>query len=656
MSQEFAFLFGVHNHQPVGNFGWVFENAVRDCYLPFLRILSTHPTVKFSAHYSGPLLEFLRERHSEVWDVLGELTDRGQVELLGGGFYEPILAIIPEADRRGQIEMMSEYLGHHFGRRPRGLWLTERVWEPMLAQTLAVSGIEYTLLDEDHFRYAGVRNINEVYLTEDEGFPVRLMAIDQKLRYLIPFGTLAEIETYLAGIRVRGGLAVLGDDGEKFGLWPGTKEWVYEKGWLERFLVFLEDREIRTLTYAEAIDERLPKARIYPPPASYGEMMEWVLEPAEADRYNRLRKTVPDEDRRFLRGGFFRDFFRKYPESRHLRDRMIQISRSVRERNDPESVQELYQGQGNDPFWHGVFGGLYLPHLREAAYEHLLKSEARVPYSAGWRTDDLDLDGRAEFLRRDDRFGMIVKPDDGGSLVEIDYYPLARNLSDVLSRRLETYHRAEATFEAGEDENGKSIHERAKPLPPDAARLLRPDREPRRSSLDRFFDLEASFERFRDGEDLDRGDFTRASFSAEVKGDRLILTRIGRMNIGEDSVPLSVRKEIVPEASGFRIRTTIRNEGTRTVRFIQAVEWNLYQTLEEIEVGSHSARLCRGRLALSSSPETDLWMAPLQTLSQSEKDYDIIHQGVCLTWIRRIELAPGESVESAVELKETHGN
>jgi hypothetical protein len=656
MNREFAFLFGVHNHQPVGNFGWVFENAVRDCYLPFLRILTAHPTVKFSAHYSGPLLEFLRERNSEVWDRLGELTARGQVELLGGGFYEPILAIIPEADRRGQIEMMSDYLERHFGRRPRGLWLTERVWEPRLAQTLAAAGVEYTLLDEDHFRYAGVRSLNEIYVTEDEGFPVRLMAIDQKLRYLIPFGTLAEIETYLADIRSRGGLAVLGDDGEKFGLWPGTKDWVYEKGWLERFLVFLENRGVRTLTYAEAIDERLPAARIYPPPASYGEMMEWVLEPAEADRYARLRASIPDEDRRFLRGGFFRDFFLKYPESRHLRDRMIKISRGVRERNDPDAVRELYRGQGNDPFWHGVFGGLYLPHLREAAYEHLLKAEARAPSAAGWRIDDLDLDGRTEFMRRDDRFGVIVKPDGGGSLVEIDYYPLSRNLSDVLARRPETYHRAEASSDAGVDEKGKSIHERTKPLPSDAARLFRPDREPRRSSLDRFFDLEASFERFREGDDLDRGDFARGAFSAELLGNRLILTRLGRIILGEETVPLAVRKEIVPEASGFRIQTSIRNEGARTVRFIRADEWNLYQTLEEIHVGPTSARLCQGRLLFSSEPETELWMVPLQTLSQSEKDYDIIHQGVCLTWVRRIELAPGESIDSAVELKESHGH
>jgi alpha-mannosidase len=46
-------------------------------------------------HYSGVLLEWLEERHPEFFDQLRELCGRGQVELLGGGYYEPILLSIP---------------------------------------------------------------------------------------------------------------------------------------------------------------------------------------------------------------------------------------------------------------------------------------------------------------------------------------------------------------------------------------------------------------------------------------------------------------------------------------------------------------------------------------------------------------------------------
>ena len=654
MSRGFAFLFGVHNHQPVGNFGWVFDQAAADCYLPFLRALKGHPRVKISAHYSGPLLEDFAARRGEAWDLLAELTARGQMELLGGGFYEPILPIIPEADRRGQIEMMSDYLEKHFGRRPRGIWLTERVWEPHLPSTLARAGIEYTLLDENHFQAAGITGLHDLYVTEDEGYPLRLFPIDQRLRYLIPFRGLPELGRYLEGIRAAGGLAVLGDDGEKFGLWPGTKSWVYEKGWLERFFLFLEENDIPTMTFAEAVDARPPAARIYPPPASYIEMMEWVLEPDDARRYRRLKETLSEPDgRRFLRAGFFRDFFRKYPESRRLRDRMNGVSRAVRADGDAEAVRDLYRGQSNDPYWHGVFGGLYLPHLREAAYGHLLKAEARCPAEPGWTKVDDDLDGRPEYVRRNGRFRLQFKPGPDGGLEEIDYYPLFRNLSDVLSRRAETYH-GEAGEDRGPERKGeKSIHEIAKPLPAGAADLIRPGRGPLRSAVDRFFDFEADAARIVSGEEPERGGFDGEESPVVLAEDRLVCGQSGRIMVRTAASPIAVRKEIAVFGPKVLVRTILRNPGVRILRFAHAAEWNLYQIPEEIETDGDAVRLCRGRLSLRPAAGAELHFRPLRTLSQSEKGYDTIHQGYGLIWIHRIELEPGGTDEFTVELEES---
>jgi alpha-amylase/alpha-mannosidase (GH57 family) len=216
------FLFAVHNHQPVGNFPAIFKAAFADCYRPLLEGLAAHPGFKFALHFSGPLWEYMEKHERGCWDIVRELVGRGQVELLGGGFYEPILSVIPEADRIGQIRMMSDFLGQSFGRRPRGLWLAERVWEPGLPGALAAAGIEYTLLDEEHFHYAGVRELAATYITEDAGRTLRVFPIDKTLRYYIPFRPLEDIDRYLGSIRDAGGTAILGDDGEKFGLWPGT--------------------------------------------------------------------------------------------------------------------------------------------------------------------------------------------------------------------------------------------------------------------------------------------------------------------------------------------------------------------------------------------------------------------------------------------------
>src|SRR4030043_779948 len=113
-------------------------------------------------------------------------------------------------------------------------------------------------------------------------------------------------------------------------------------------------------------------------------MMDWVLDPAGFGAFRALKQGVQPQDRRFLRGGFCREFFLKYPESNHLHKRMLLVSREVRENPSPEAARELYKAQCNDPYWHGVFGGLYLPHLRESAYRHLIGAEKLLPFRPGW--------------------------------------------------------------------------------------------------------------------------------------------------------------------------------------------------------------------------------------------------------------------------------
>ncbi len=645
------FLFAVHCHQPVGNFDDVFERAFDECYEPLLAEFAKHPSFKFSLHFSGPLLEHMELRRRNCWGLVQLLAGRGQVELLGGGFYEPILAVIPEEDRLGQLRMMSRWLEEHFGRRPRGVWLTERVWEPHLAGTLARAGIEYTLLDEEHFHYAGAKDIHTSYITEDEGLPLRVFPIDKQLRYLIPFRTLEEIDAAFAGIRERGGIAVLGDDGEKFGLWPGTGEWVYGKRWLGNFLDHLDETGVRTMTLSEYADSEPPGGRVYLPPASYEEMTEWVLEPRELDAYRKAREACPAEARRFLRGGFFRDFFLKYPESNLLHKRMLSVSKRVAASGNGEAACELYKAQCNDPYWHGVFGGLYLPHLREAAWRHLLEAEKAVPGVAGWMEEDFDLDGRSEFATGSEAFGLVVKPSFGGAIVEIDHRPSLRNITDVLSRRPESYHVRRGDEGTAE---GKSIHELAKRLPAGSDDMLRYDRQPRFSCLDRILHPETRPEDLRRAEYGELGNFVEGEYAATVEGPILALERKGRVRVDGEDVPVVVRKRIGAEAAAIRVRYEIANAGERPVSLIFTSEWNFYMLPDEFTLRPDGAELMAGRLSFRAAGADAFWSFPLRTLSQSERDYDIIHQGFCLLPIRRIRLAGGEGTAFEIVLAENN--
>jgi alpha-amylase len=656
-SKDFAFLFAVHNHQPVGNFDGVVRAAFKDCYIPFLECLARHPNFRFALHFSGPLWEYMAGHERSCWDIVKELAGRGQAELLGGGFYEPILSIIPEEDRLGQVVMMSDFLRESFGRRPRGIWLTERVWEPHLPKSLAAAGIEYTLLDEEHFHYAGVRDLATTYITEEEGRCLRVFPINKTLRYAIPFRALDEIAAAFEAIRAAGGTAILGDDGEKFGVWPGTRKWVYEDKWLENFLAFVEDRGIRMRSFSEHMDACPPAGRVYLPPASYEEMMEWVLEPGDQEVLKGVKARTGPEARRFLRGGFFREFFLKYPEANHLHKRMVMVSRELRASGENDgALKDLYKAQCNDPYWHGVFGGLYLPHLRESAYRHLIEAEKTTPEGPVWRALDYDCDGLEELFYKGPCFALLAKPAFGGALVEVDHRPLSRNMSDVLSRRRESYHRPQGPA-AGEEGMGKSIHEIGRKLPPEAEELFRYDRHPRFSLIDHFFRAGTRLEDFRKADYGEQGDFVDQPFDASPEGARLVLERRGAVRASDERrLPLAVRKILEPGKSSLRVTVEIENLSDAPLTLAYGSEWNFLAFPHEIEFrGSRGAALYGGGILFEPEEADGLWSFPLRTLSQSEEGFDIIHQGYCLCPVWTVVLAGNRTRRLALALKEHLG-
>ena len=98
----------VHAHQPIGNFGWVLSEAYEKSYKPFFELLDRHPSILFCCHFSGSLIDWLEVNKPEFMDLLRKMTERGQLELLGGGYYEPIHGVIPKKDLAGQIAMMRD--------------------------------------------------------------------------------------------------------------------------------------------------------------------------------------------------------------------------------------------------------------------------------------------------------------------------------------------------------------------------------------------------------------------------------------------------------------------------------------------------------------------------------------------------------------------
>src|SRR5688572_6133749 len=238
MTHAIRLVLVLHDHQPIGNFDHVFEQSYRDAYLPFLDVFDRYPALKCALHTSGSLIEWLDTRHPEYLDRVAQHVADGRIEIIGGPFYEPIMSMIPPRDRVGQIRAYTDWLQNRLGAKIRGAWIPERVWEQSMTSDLVAAGIEYTLLDDFHFKNAGLAEdqLHGYYLTEDDGNVLAVFPDSEPLRYLIPFGSPQEVIDHLGRINAAhpGAVAVFGDDGEKFGAWPETHKHVYQDGWLVR--------------------------------------------------------------------------------------------------------------------------------------------------------------------------------------------------------------------------------------------------------------------------------------------------------------------------------------------------------------------------------------------------------------------------------------
>jgi len=695
------FIFCIHNHQPVGNFEHVIEESYQNAYLPFLRAIEKHPSIKLSFHITGYLLDWLLEHHKEYIEMFREMIQRGQVEMMGGGYYEPILAVIPPQDRIGQIKMMSDRLEELFGKRPRGMWLAERIWEPQLPVCLKEAGIEYVVVDDYHFIKAGLRKeeLAGYYITEDMGDPLKIFPGNERLRYIIPFEA---VERFIEHVRWASALGpnpavIFADDGEKFGTWPGTHQWVYNEGWLDRFLNAVTENSdmVKPVTFSEYMDNNDPVGRVYLPTTSYMEMGEWAL-PAEAsETFTNLVNEVkswPDGERigRFLQGGFWRNFFAKYPESNWMHKRMLMVSEEVRSQDARCKMQpatsHLYQAQCNDAYWHGVFGGLYLPHLRTAVYENLIKAEnlaeerqkdesTRLMEKAKTFSPqplaftlikDFDADTFNEILVRTQSLNLFFSPHNGGAIVELDYRPKAVNLSNTLSRWEEGYHhRVKIQAQKTNQGEAKSIHDLTLSKEEGLEKHLFFDKYQRLSLVEHFLKKQETLDAFRMSTYEELGDFFHGSYEIrgqkEIQGSiRLILNRNGRVK----DQKVGVEKSILVKGNEIEVKYLVVNLGQNLLETKFGVEFNLilpccdgtagfYEIssvyIKDKDLGSlgeitHIRQMnlvdqwTKMKLNFSFDKKTSAWRFPVETVSISEAGFEKIFQGSCILFFWDISI------------------
>jgi alpha-amylase len=477
-----------HFHQPVDNFPWVFEDVYKKSYEPLIDRIFLFPDVKITLHFSGNLLEWLLNKKPEFIDKLRSMARRGQIEIIGGGYYEPIFAIIPYRDKIAQMKKLSNLIKNEFDLEVKGAWLSERVWEPDYPSFLSEAGLKYVMVDDNHFRSTGITEEDTFYsyITENEGKTLRIFPINEELRYLTPWKPTYMSIDYLqkAADKIGNRCVLFISDAEKMGVWGTTNEICYIHGhdegdngkpFIPAFLEQVANNEwIKSLTLTEYMEKFPAKSLIYLPTASYDKMEEWVLPTQIRKNFKRIRKDLKEDDEKreiyqFLKGGYWRFFLVKYPESNNMHKKMLYVRNKLiyTEENllrvEEESLvsiilskineawDEIYKAQCNDCYWHGLFGGVYLQFLRFSVYTHLINAEKLIdtinalinPKLASYiyvTPVDFNKDSKTEYIIESDIYNIYINPDDGGTIFEIDYKPKSYNLLNTLTRWPEAYH------------------------------------------------------------------------------------------------------------------------------------------------------------------------------------------------------------------------
>jgi alpha-amylase len=431
---------------------------------------------------------------------------------------------------------------------------------------------------------------------------------------------------------------VLADDGEKFGGWPGTKEWVYGKGWLDRFMATIGGMVDRGEVVLSRLDDALaavPSGGLaYLPTASYREMESWSLPPDAALRLARLERDlgearVAGPDGALIRGAHWRNFLVKYPEANRMHKKMMALSGLARRAGDPPAARRaIGRAQCNDAYWHGVFGGLYLPHLRDAVWRNLAEAEAELRRAEGlaWDVLDLDGDGHEEIWIHSPAFAVVVSPARGGAVEEYTVFASGVNYANTLTRRREAYHDLALERSAANDSPGDAgtatIHDIEEGIRLDARPPL--DADDRALFVDRILP----------------GGGTLAEY---IRGEYWAVLSWARRRF---------RYTVDRRRGGVEVVCTIPDGRARLEKRIWCdaggslgVTWRWDPAAAEPGDRFATELSLAGPVTLAPRPAAEEWRFEIETVAKSERGLDRTRQGesVTLRW-------PVELGEAAVEL------
>jgi hypothetical protein len=419
MSHKINLILGSHKHIPYGAGDDEFERAYEHTLKPFISALYKYPKIQAALHYSGVLLHWIERFHPEFLMLIETMVSRKQVEILGGGFYEPMMPLIPLQDKIGQIELLTTYLRKQFGKRPQGCWLPALAWEQNMISPLNACGMGYTFLGEEQFKLAGLTGESLFFpcISEDQGKIITIFPLSKKVKTEFAQKKASQVLNSLAEkMPDRGGGVV--------SVFPGG--------------LFTENRDAHAWEYiCHEFFEDLSRCESFVEFTSPGKFYRGLQSLPKAYFPDSLGDCSGPE--KSLSPFLPRRFLIDFPEANGIYSKMIFTHVLINQLRGDKSRkrtarEELWKAQGCDVFYYPEEYGIGCHSVRNAAYKALIGAERicreKGTFIPSLMNFDFDMDGAGEYLFQDTKINCYIRLR-GASVFELDYLPKTWNYLDT---------------------------------------------------------------------------------------------------------------------------------------------------------------------------------------------------------------------------------
>lgn len=525
----------------------VIESDYQSVYKPLVKFLYSHPEFSFSFSFSGYQLQFFRKRKTEFCTILKELINRKQVEILGGGFYDPVLPLLSPVDRNGQIDLMSGEIRQTLGKRPRGITLFADCWDSSLVGSLQTCGIEYVLLDS--FLIPSTKHKYLPLIMHDFGKSIQIFPTYDNLKP----STEVEIESYILNLvktveRAEKKNNFIGHAPERIVNISLTHENVLrliEGDFFEKFHDYIsKTQECRLRTIVPTQYNKNPGVQIpaYIPAGINGSIAKWISRAFTeiAPKQNEYRTVY--------------DFMETYPQAHSLNNRIMYVSMLINQ----FKKDKMRKNAAREKLWHAQNGtGLLCTskgafsnsRYRQQSYKYLMEAEKILRTEDSFKEAvncfDYNYDGLNEYVcRMQNYFSYITLI--GGAIQELDILKNTGNYADNLSRVLE--------YEACADDYARGIF------------------------VDHVFSQE-QFDKYINGEPAGNGVFSQMQYSEyHYSQNRHEIQLSAEAIFHPTKQKISLRKKYLVNSTGMIVQYILKNESEKPLSLKLAVESNFAHT------------------------------------------------------------------------------